>query len=72
MIMNQAESRNFSASSVINDQVVANFSAYYTNDGRLNFATDIVSLTLYKANKVTVDKDEVDWKAEVEQAVFGE
>ncbi len=71
MITNQTETRNFSATSVINDQTAATFSAYYTSDGRLNFATDIVNVPLYKANKAEVDKDEADWKAEVEEEVIG-
>ena len=71
-ITNRTESRNFSATSSINDKPVMYMTANYTDSGNLSFNESIQDMTAYKANMATVDADYETWKAEVKNEVLGE
>lgn len=71
-IVNKTESRNFSATSAIDDTPVMYMNANYNESGGLSFNESIQNMTLYKANMATVDADYEEWKAEVKAEVLGE
>ena len=71
-IINKTESRNFAATSAINDTPVMYMNANYSESGSLSFNESVQNMDLYKANMETVDADYDTWKAEVKAEVLGE
>ena len=72
MIANRAESRNFNATSTINDETVMYMNASYSTNGDLNYNQSIQNMILYKAHKEQVDEDYETWKNEVYNKIFNE
>lgn len=71
-LTNQNESRNFSATSIINDKSVMYMNANYnTSTGELSFNNTIRDMETYKANKTVVDGDYDSFKDDVESKVIG-
>ena len=71
-IANKTESRNFSATSDINNTTVMYMNASYSSSGDLNFNESIRDMDMYKANKAEVDGDYESWKNEIYTEIFGE
>ena len=72
MLADKRESRNFNATSIINDEVAMYMNASYSTNGDLNYNQSIQNMALYKANKEQVDKDYETWKNEVYNEIFNE
>lgn len=74
-LVNQTETRNWSAVSAVNvvgnqGDVVMYMNASY-NGRDLNFSKNIQNSELYKAHKKDVDKDYSDFEEMVENEVYG-
>ena len=71
-VTNKTESRNFSATSAINETTVMYMNASYnTSSNDLSFNQSIQNMELYRANKTVVDNDFDTWKDEVYTEIFG-
>ena len=71
-ITNKNESRNFNATSTIDDTVVMYMNgSYNTNSEELTFNQSIRNLSAYKEHKEEVDGDFESWKGEIEDAILG-
>ncbi len=68
-IANKSESRNFSATSDINNTTVMYMNASYSSSGDLSFNESIRDMDAYKSNKATVDADYDEWKGYVMEQV---
>jgi hypothetical protein len=60
---------NFNAASVIEDEVVAHFSANYNGGAEVYFNTTIVDLVSYNANTEVIEADSDEFKSVVIAAV---
>jgi hypothetical protein len=60
---------NFNAASVIEDEVVAHFSANYNGGAEVYFNTTIVDLVSYNANAEVIEADSDEFKSVVIAAV---
>jgi hypothetical protein len=63
------KSINFSGASVIDEEVVAHFSANFNGGSEVYFNTTIVDLTGYNANVEAVEADGDEFRAVVVEAV---
>ena len=71
-VTNKNESRNFNATSEINNVSVMYMNASYnTQSKELTFNQSIRDTDTYKANKAEVDGDYESWKDEVYTEIFG-
>lgn len=72
-ITNKSESRNFNATSEIDNVSVMYMNASYnTQSKELSFNQSIRDTDVYKKNKAEVDNDYETWKTEVYTEIFGE
>lgn len=72
-ITNKNESRNFNATSEINNVSVMYMNASYnTQSKELSFNQSIRDTDAYKKNRIEVDNDYEIWKTEVYTEIFGE
>ena len=69
MLRIDSRSVNFNAASVIEDEVVAHFSANYNGSSEVYFNTTIVDLVSYNANTSAVEADSDEFKSVVMTAV---
>lgn len=68
MLINKSESRNFTATSSVNDVAIMYMSANY-NGGNLGFNKNIQNLEAYKENRDEVDADYDTFQNEVIEAI---
>lgn len=73
MIANKTESRNFNATSTIDNTIVMYMSVSYSSNGDFSTNNSIRkdAMDLYKAHKEEVDKDYADFCDEIYQEIFG-
>lgn len=71
MLRIDSKSVNFNAASVIEDEVVAHFSANYNGGSELYFNATIVDLEAYNANVQAVEADSDEFRGIVVAAVNG-
>lgn len=64
-IGNYSHNANYNASSIINDNTIASFSANYYSENSVNFSKTINDISAYIKNKDTVDADEAEFQNKV-------
>lgn len=71
-ITNRTETRNFTASSTLNDATIMYMNATYNAASKeLSYNRSIRDTDLYKANKETVDAEYDTWCDEIYTSIFG-